>query len=333
MEVPLSNTQKQLAQILKQANRKELISFLLQYADKHPDFYQAFLSDLQSKAKTTTQVDYAIEIQKCFKHSSGKYGFRSEGRVIAYKLNNYFEKAISLIKSNCQEEAMTILLHLMREIGKNYEKCDDYNGVLGGLCQTTAELVTEMIETGLPASLQQKLTDEIEQLIKNSNYDNYDLADLNELLCAITLKTSNFDNGIRIHRRNIKNEPDTLRTSSLVLTKIELLENADKKAEIEKVISSYLYLPEIRKIRLKKWISEKQYEKALTLIDEGISQAEKKGYPGSASHWKDKKLSAYRLMGNKEKAIELAENLFVNGRESIKYYPILKAIIPTEKWG
>lgn len=130
----------------------------------------------------------------------------------------------------------------------------------------------------------------------------------------------------------LKNEPDTLRTSSLVLTKIELLENADKKAEIEKVISSYLYLPEIRKIRLKKWISEKQYEKALTLIDEGISHAEKKGYPGSASDWKDKKLSVYRLMGNKKKAIELAENLFVNGRESMKYYHILKAIIPTEKW-
>ena len=37
-------------------------------------------------------------------------------------------------------------------------------------------------------------------------------------------------------------------------------------------------------------------------------------------------------MGNKEKVIELAEDLFVNGRESMKYYHILKAVIPTEKW-
>ena len=34
-----------------------------------------------------------------------------------------------------------------------------------------------MIETGLPDDLLKDLTDEISQLIKNSNYDNYDLAE------------------------------------------------------------------------------------------------------------------------------------------------------------
>jgi hypothetical protein len=37
-------------------------------------------------------------------------------------------------------------------------------------------------------------------------------------------------------------------------------------------------------------------------------------------------------MGNKEKVIDLAEDLFVNGRESMKYYHVLKTIIPSEKW-
>ena len=37
-------------------------------------------------------------------------------------------------------------------------------------------------------------------------------------------------------------------------------------------------------------------------------------------------------MENKEKVIELAEELFITGRDSMKYYHILKAVVPTEKW-
>ena len=40
----------------------------------------------------------------------------------------------------------------------------------------------------------------------------------------------------------------------------------------------------------------------------------------------------YKLTDNNEKVIELAEDLFVNGRESMKYYHILKTVIPSEKW-
>ena len=266
LKVPPSQDQEQLTEILKQTNNKELTSFLSQYADKHPDFHQALLSTLHPKKKAAPQVNYAKEIQKCFKHSYDNYGFRNGGQAIAHKLDSYIEKAKSLIKLNCQEEAMTILLHIIREIGDGYEEYDD------------------------------------------------------------------FDNSIHILDEALKNEPDSFRTSSLVMSKIELLENVGKNEEVEKVISSYLYLPEIRKIRLKELISKKQYENVLALIDEGISLAEQKKHSGTVSDWKDEKLSVYQLTRSKEKIIELAEDLFITGRDSMKYYYILKKVIPTEKW-
>ena len=332
IEVPLSSSQEQLTEILKQSKNKDLTSFLTQYADKHPDFYQELVSNLHPKKKANTKVDYTKEIQKCFKYSYDNYGYRNGGQSIAHKLDKYIEKAKSLIKLNCQEEAMTILLHIIREIGDGYEEYDDYDGDLGSVCQEAAELIAEMIETGLPDDLLKYLTDEISKLIKNSNYANYDLADLNELLVSLSIKTSDFGNGIRIIDEALKNEPDSFRTPSLVIAKIELLEKADKKEEVEKVISSYLYLPEIRKIRLNELKSKRQYEKSVALIDEGISLAEKKGHPGIVTDWKDEKLTVYNLMENKEKVIELAEDLFVTGRESMKYYHILKTVILIEKW-
>jgi tetratricopeptide (TPR) repeat protein len=334
IEIPPSPQREQLTEIFKQANHKELTSFLSQYADEHPDFYQALISNLHPKKKANVRVDYAKEIQKCF-HARGsydRYGYSNDVEEISCQLDKYIKKAKSLIKLNCEEEALTILLHIIKEIGDGYEEYDDYDGDLACVSQEASEIIEKMIESGLPDNLLEVATNAISQMIKNNNYDNYDLADLNQLLFSISLKTSNFENAIRIIDEALKDDPDSFRTHSLVASKMELLKNANKKEDVEKVISHYLYLPEIRKIRLTELLSEKQYGKALALIDEGISLAEKENHSGTVSDWKDEKLSVYKLTDNKEKVIEMAEDLFVNGRESMKYYHILKTVIPSEKW-
>jgi hypothetical protein len=334
IEISLSPQQVQLNEILKQTNPKELASFLSQYADEHPDFYQALQSNLHPQKKTNVQVNHAKEIQKCFnvRGSYDRYGHSSEGRMISHNLDGHIEKAKSLIKLNCQEEALTILLLIIKEIGDNYEDYYDDESELGCTCQEAVDIISEMVESGLSNNLLKTLTDEIGQMMKNDNYENYDLADLDQLLFSISLKTSNFERGIQIIDEALKTEPDSFRTHSLVKSKIELLEKSNKKEEVKSVISHYLYLPEIRKIKLKELISEKQYEKALALIVEGINIADKKGHPGTVSDWKEEKLSVYQLMNNKEKIIAVAEDLFINGRESMKFYHVLKTVIPAEKW-
>jgi uncharacterized Zn finger protein len=334
IEISTLPHQEQLNEILKHTNQKELTSFLSQYADKHPDFYQALQSNLHPQKKKNISVDYAREVQKCFnaRGSYDRYGHSHDMEAICCKLDKYIEKAKSLIKLNCQEEALTILLHIIKKIGDSYEEYEDYDGDLACVCQEASEIIEGMVKSDLPDNLLETLLDEISQLIKNDNYDNYDLADLDQLLFSISIKTSNFERGIQIVDEALRNEPDSFRACSLVMSKIELLENAGKKEEIEKIISHYLYLPEIRKIKLKELISEKQYEKALALIVEGINIADKKGHPGTVSDWKEEKLSVYQLMDNKEKIIAVAEDLFINGRESMKFYHVLKTVIPSEEW-
>jgi tetratricopeptide (TPR) repeat protein len=329
---PFSPVQEEVTEILKYTDNEELISFLAQYADKHTDFYQALVALFHPKMKRTSRTDYKKKIQECFDYEYDDDDFCYGGPVISCNLEAYIERAQSLIKLNCEEEAITILLHIIREIGENYEDHDDRDGDLAEVCEEAGELIAEMIEAGLPNDLLGKITDELSTLIENANFYNYDLADLAQILFSISLKTSNFDDGIRILDEALKKEPDSFRTHSLVMSKINFLENAGKKEEVEKVVLSYLHLPEIRKIKLKELISEKQYEKALTLIDEGISLARKKEHPGTVTEWKDEKLSVYLLMENKEKIIELAEDLFFTGIESMDYYHMLKNAIPTEEW-
>ncbi|MDR0606428.1 MAG: SWIM zinc finger family protein [Bacteroidales bacterium] len=334
VEIEHSPQREQLAEIFKHAKHKELTSFLCQYADKHPDFYQALISNLHPQKKVDVPVNYVKEIQKCFHKGSlyDRYSHSNGGKEISYRLDRYIEKAKSLIKLNCEEEALTVLLYIIKEIGDGYEEYDDYNGDLACVCQEASEIIEKMIESGLPDNLLEVVTNAINQMIKNNNYDNYSLADLDGLLLSISLKTSDFENGIRIIDEALEDNFDSFRTSSLVISKIELLKNANKKEDIEKVISHYLYLPDIRKIKLQELLSEKQYEEAFALIDEGISLAEEKKHPGTVRDWKDEKLSVYKLMDNKKKVIVMAEDLFVNGRESMKYYHILKTVVPSEEW-
>ncbi|MDR2804391.1 MAG: hypothetical protein LBB85_01940 [Dysgonamonadaceae bacterium] len=141
-------------------------------------------SNFHPQKKKNVPVNYSKEIQKCFKvrGSYDRSGYSSEGRMISHNLDAYIKKAKSLIKLNCKEEALSILLQIIKEIGDNYEEYEDYDGYLACVCQKASEIIAGMIKSDLPDNLLKELRDEIVQLIKNENYDNYSLADIDQLL-------------------------------------------------------------------------------------------------------------------------------------------------------
>jgi hypothetical protein len=335
IEIPQTPQQNQLADILKQTDKKEITTFLLQYANEHPNFFAALESQFHPKNKTASSKDYVKEIQKCLnneRYAYDRYDYTHESMDIANKISNYIEEAKYMIRQNCPREAIVILLQIIKQIGDNYEEYDDYDGDLGRTCYDASKMLQEMIESDLSEDLLNLLKIEIGNLFKCNNYQNYDLANADELLIAISIKSSDVEFGINVINEVLKTESDSFRTYSLVASKIKLLEYAGKQKDIELLVEQYLYLPAIRKIKLKKLVENKQYEKAIALINDGISIAEKKGNLGTVADWKDEKLSVFRLMNNREKVIELSEDLFFTGRESLKYYHILKTLIPKEQW-
>ena len=70
----------------------------------------------------------------------------------------------------------------------------------------------------------------------------------------------------------------------------------------------------------------------LPWIDEGIKIAKEKGHSGTVSDWKDEKLNIYQKTGDIQNVINSAEDLFEHGRESMKYFHILKKTIPVGNW-
>ncbi len=332
-EDPLENKYKEL---FNYVNKKEIVAFVCEYATENKDFQEKLEARFLQRKKQIATIDYQKEVEKCFKVRNAGYdyyGNPQECPIIADNLDKLIKKAQFLIKQTHYEEAASILLCILEEVGSCYEDYEDYDGDLGSACQDAGEALAELISHDISEELKTVLIYRLGDLIKNNVFDNYDLADIKQLLFDLSLKTNNINVALKNIDEALKAEPDSFRTSSLVKTKLDLLEKTGQKDEMEQIIDQYLYCPEIRKIRLEKLLLEKAYEQALILIDGGIKEAQEKNHPGTVSDWKDEKLRIYMLLKDKNSIIALAEDLFVNGRERMKYFDILKKTVPQQEWG
>lgn len=118
----------------------------------------------------------------------------------------------------------------------------------------------------------------------------------------------------------------------LVLRKIEILKELGKTTEVEATISEFLYLPEIRRQEVEKLLDEKCYEKAITMLNEGIVIAERGGNLGTLREWQEQLLSIYEEVHNVAKVIEMCRLLFIHTNGSLDYYHKLKSLISSTDW-
>ena len=320
-------------ELLKSMNDQEIRKFIWEYAKKNPEFTKEI-----EKHFMKDTGNYEKEVNNCFKIRGrdlnyNRYGYSDEEEVISQRIGKLIDKKRLQVKNGRYETAVKTTLSIMEEIGNSYEEYRDYDEELALACSEAADFLSEIIEEhDLSPDLLSYITDKLGKLLKNDSYDNYSLADIDSLLMTVSLKSADSETALNLLDEALKNEPDSFRSDSLVESKIELLNNLGRKSDVHDVITQYLYLPEIRKIRLEEFLQEKLYDKAIKLIDEGIKLAGEKGHSGTVSDWKDEKLNIYIKTDDMQKAINSAQDLFENGRDSMKYFHILKQCIPVENW-
>ncbi|MDL2262077.1 SWIM zinc finger family protein [Bacteroidales bacterium OttesenSCG-928-I21] len=331
--IEITETSDNSNEILKAMDEKDMAKFMNEYAEKHPGFKEDLEKHFMSKTS-----DYKKEVVDCFKIrnrdlSYNRYGYSNEEEIIAGNISDLMDKKRVFVKKGIYEDAAKTALYAMKEIGDNYEEYQDYDGELGAACQEAADVLNDIINAdNVSDKLIAYIIEELGELIKNNNYDNYNLADLDSLLFSATVKSSDKTVAIRLLDEALKLEPDSFRTDSLVKSKVEILKESGKEDEAREMITKYLYIPRIRKVRIEELIKAKSYAEAISLIDEGIKIAQSKQHPGTVSDWKNEKLNIYIKLNDTDKIISMSEDLFENGRESMKYYYILKKTIPVEKW-
>lgn len=299
VSIPEKNAAKmvmdeEVEQILLFAEPDKLSDFVLKYASSHSDFKSALLETfLPKKPVAKLSVDYQMEIEKCFNSAyknGSKRGRYYEPEIdwdeVSGKVDGYLAKATLLLQRQDLEEAATIALQILRSIGNNYIEeyflynDDDIDFEIS--CEDAGDLLLEIVKhSGASQVLKENILNEATKISKMVTYREYELYDMDELVQQIMLSVQSKEEALLSINHFIEERKEHRELYKLVLRKVEILEELGKRVEAETTLSEFLYLPEIRRRETKKLLDGKCYEKAISMLNEGIVIAEKAGEYGT----------------------------------------------------
>lgn len=350
VSIPEKNAAKmvmdeEVEQILLFAEPDKLSDFVLKYASSHSDFKSVLLETfLPKKPVAKLSVDYQMEIEKCFNsaYKNGpKRGRYYEPEIdwdeVSGKVDGYLAKATLLLQRQDLEEAATIALQILRSIGNNYIEEDFlYND--GDIdfeisCEDAGDLLLEIVKhSGASQVLKENILNEATKISKMATYREYELYDMDELVQQIMLSVQSKEEALLSINHLIEERKEHRELYKLVLRKVEILEELGKTVEAEATLSEFLYLPEIRRRETEKLLDGKCYEKAISMLNEGIVIAEKAGEYGILREWREQLLSIYEEVHDITKVIEMCRLLFIHTNGSLDYYHKLKSLISSTDW-
>ena len=350
VSIPEKNAAKmvmdeEVEQILLFAEPDKLSDFVLKYASSHSDFKSALLETfLPKKPVAKLSVDYQMEIEKCFNsaYKNGpKRGRYYEPEIdwdeVSGKVDGYLAKATLLLQRQDLEEAATIALQILRSIGNNYIEEDFlYND--GDIdfeisCEDAGDLLLEIVKhSGASQVLKENILNEATKISKMATYREYELYDMDELVQQIMLSVQSKEEALLSINHLIEERKEHWELYKLVLRKVEILEELGKTVEAEATLSEFLYLPEIRRREAENLLDGKCYEKAISMLNEGIVIAEKAGEYSILREWREQLLSIYEEVHDITKVIEMCRLLFIHTNGSLDYYHKLKSLISSTDW-
>ena len=329
-------------EILKYLKTPDLHKFIIDYAEKHPEFMENFIAHFNPQQISADKDDYEGIVMDAFGGNTlkssdryqdyGDYGF--DALSVAEDLKPLLDKADYFVKHKNFEEAIRICTAMIETIADEWSPDFDYDGEVQVIYDAAIDKLQKMLEQNLLSSAQKQtlFTWYSEEQQKEKHRD----AGLNTSLKALEAFFSDTPEMLQQNINNIderiQNAPNDYRREEAAMDKIRLLQHAGHMQEAETAISQYLVFSKVRALRVEKLMQEKQYEQAIVVITDGIKIAEAHNHPGTIAGWKDKLLDIYLLQNNKAKIISTAHDLFISGRDSWKYYQTLKKYIPQAEW-
>ena len=339
-----------LDDILNFTDEDKLIDFIKSYAQKDDAFNNALLEAFSptqqaDSKKEQPREDYASLIKNAFVGNStsrrGRYGYYYEYDDIGFdaeatreQLETILEKARYYIKYKNIDEAIFIAQKMVEIIPDIWDENFDYEGDVQVMYDEAIDILESLLEQNLVSDEQKEsLFGWYEQEIEDAKHEyvglNTSLDSLGDYF--LTGVEDAFKRTLQIIDRQIKASSDYTQ-EGLIEKKVYILYEFDHSEEADKVITKFLNIPRIRKIRLQQMLEKKEYPSAIKLIEDGIEIATKKNHSGTINSWNEELLAIYKLLGDKEKELELTKELFVKSNDRRKYYKMLQRITPQADW-
>lgn len=326
--------------LLNLADINDLFRFLKEYSAKHPGFGKelgTFLEKTCLGPDNSKVFDLRQDAIGAFDEAvmEGRYGEWLSLRELDINLEEVFEDARNLMELGNPEPALATGIQILDTLGEDFEEYqpDDSYGYAGGIYHDATELI---LDAAKHPNMTQEVLDEYYTKIEGSKgidlLHPYGFDGKDHLLLQLALISKQPEERLPLIDKMIKGCKSDYKMPTFVAQKIADLIALKRDKEAEETTRYYINLPKIRGIAIDKAMERGDFDEALHQVDEGIMVARNDGYRGIERDWMKRRLAIYETMGDTDKQIEAAKDLFLFENFDKEYYAKLKSLVPPTQW-
>ena len=329
-----------IEKLLNLANINDLFAFIKEYAAKNNEFkkeLEDYLNRVCLSDSSTKVFDLRQEVMGAVDESvvEERYFEWLNLHELDMRMDEVAEEAESLMEMGNPEPALAVGVQMMESLGDAFEEYqpDDSYGYASAIFERAKELIFAAAKH--PKMTRETLEEYFNEIEHDKDIDNlhpYGFDSKEDLLLHLAPLTKTPEERLDMLNQFIKSCKSEYELSGLVKQKIETLLELNRKSDVQETIQHYINIPKIRSMAVDNALLEKDYETALSLIEEGIAIARDIKYYGTERDWMKRRLEVYETMGDRENQIASAKELFVSEYFTQAYYTKLKSLVSQREW-
>ena len=327
---------EQVDELLEKLSHDNLKDYIKEQCVKDSSFRQLFLANFAYLVIPESQALYAKQIHAILSTSADRDGFigYSEARFAGNAVYDLVQRAEKLVEMSNYQTAMFMACAVLEEMTEALQYADDSNGDIGGCIDPAVEVLSAIADKPLTEELRNELFNYCIASFKKEIFKGWDWHFSMLDLATSLIKNSEEAKQIHLLLDNIKPSDSDWNWDfkSAQRIRLELISKMEGDEKATQFMEQNIANSDFRKKTIETAISKKDYNKVITLAEEGIRLDDEKK-PGLANDWRDYLLKVYTSQNDTDNIIKQARYLFLNAnREKKAYYFLMKKHVRIENW-
>jgi len=323
---------EQVDEMLGSLSHDDMKEFIKKQCISDPEFRRSFISGFLYKTSEESPEKYREQVKGILRSAKGRDNFISWSRVgmVGKAVNVMLEIASRHVSEGNFMSAINICFPVAEEMVKALDYADDSNGDIGENINMAFDILARISESEIPEEVRIHIFEQVQKYYRKGTFSGWDWhTNLLEIAVRLVKTETEADTVMSLLHTHTHYEYETEQMTKL---EYELIKKMAGEDEAEKFIEQNLDNPELRRKALVKTIKERDFERAETLANDGI-KLDSKDKPGLAKEWYDWLLKIALGKNDRNKIIEYARYLFIDGfLHDQDYYAILKKFTEPSEW-
>jgi len=324
--------------VLSQVSLDELRQYIKERTEEDEDSKKHFLSAFATKTCKTLE-DFKGIVEQSLRPLKRAHGFVHPQEFIrtVNPVKKLIDNAESCVHNGDFETGINIYVATLEKLIPAFDTIDDSSGILGDMVSQVFLQLKLLKEYEPPQSIISGL---VKYAIKKSTSANLRGSDFGWEYAEVATELASLqhENQIRKMVVNLIQEGkgnEFIEGYSAERAANALLHyffNTKNEKEVEEFIDQNLKFQSIKRIAINKAIRDQKFEKALSLIKQGIKEAQQAKHPGTIMELRQAQLAVYLQQNDNANIISTAELLFHDSHFNLEYYRVLKEHLEKDQW-